>query len=60
MNCLATDPALKKYGLTIEIGRLKNKNKNPVAEKAIQELEYELKRVQPEGGPILQQYWHML
>ena len=34
------------------LGRIKNKNKNPIAEKAIQELEKELKRAYPEGGPI--------
>ena len=34
------------------MGRLKNRNKNPVAEKAIQELELELKRECPEGGPV--------
>ena len=31
---------------------MKKLNKNPVAEKAIQELEHELQRLQPEGGPV--------
>ena len=43
---------LKKYGISIELGRFKNLNKNPVAEKAVQELEDELLRIDPTGGPI--------
>lgn len=49
---LARDMSLAKHGLVIEIGRLKNRNKNPIAEKAIQELELELKKQHPEGGPV--------
>ena len=36
---LANDALLAKYRLTIELGRVKNVNKNPVAEKAVRELE---------------------
>ena len=36
----------------LDIGRLKNTNKNPVAERAIQELEQELVRLHPHGGMI--------
>ena len=43
---------LKHLGITIEQGRFKNINKNPVAEKAIQELEDELLRLDSPGGPI--------
>ena len=31
---LSTNDALKHIGISIEVGRLKNKNKNPVAERA--------------------------
>ena len=50
MQALVGDQRLTK--LSIEVGRLKNPNKNPVAEKAIQELEYEIKRELPEGGSL--------
>ena len=39
---LVGDALLQKYHLSIEIGRVKNINKNPVAERAIQELEHEI------------------
>ena len=43
MQSLKEDSVLAKHGLQIEVGRLKNKNKNPIAEKAIQELQVEIK-----------------
>jgi hypothetical protein len=49
---LIADPQLPKHGISLELGRTKNRNKNPIAEKGIQELEHELKREYPEGGPI--------
>ena len=49
---LVHDVTLTGLGLLLEVGRLKNKNKNPVAEKAVQELEVELKKQNPEGGPV--------
>ena len=49
---LVGDKELSKHGISLELGRPKNRNKNPVAEKAVQELEHELKRIQPDGGPI--------
>ena len=52
MQALQADRILAKYGISVEIGRVKNPNKNPVAEKAIQELQYELKRSYPDGGPL--------
>ena len=52
MKGLVNDHVLQAHGIAVEVGRLKNVNKNPVAEKAILELEYELKRVLPEGGPL--------
>ena len=39
-------------GISIEIGRFKNVNKNPVSEKAIAEVEEELVRQVPNGGPV--------
>ena len=44
---LANDAVLAKYRLTIELGRVKNVNKDPVAEKAVRELECELLHQQP-------------
>ena len=49
---LQSDEALKRLNIVLEIGRVKNINKNPVAEKAIQELENELLRYEPGGGPV--------
>ena len=36
----------------IELGQAKNPNKNPVAERAVQELETELLRQEPLGGAV--------
>ena len=44
--------ALQHLGVSVEVGRVKNANKNPVAEKAVQELEEELLRQEPSGGPV--------
>ena len=52
MQSLVGDLTLQKLCITLEVGRLKNINKNPEAEKAIQELEIEIKTLCPEGGPI--------
>ena len=49
---LATDPILLSHGITLEIGRVKNPNKNPVAERAIEELGLELLNLSSEGGPV--------
>ena len=43
-RALIDDPILRKYRIQVEVGRIKNPNHNPVAEKAIQELELELVR----------------
>ena len=48
---LSNDELLKKHRISIEIGRIKNINKNPIAEKAIRELRDELLRHDPQGGP---------
>ena len=39
---LVDDSLLREHHICVEIGRVKNINKNPVAEKAIQELEGEI------------------
>ena len=49
---LATDTTLTQKGITLVLGHVKNVNKNPVAEKAIQELGLECLRLRPEGGPM--------
>ena len=49
---LRSSDALCQIGVRLEIGRIKNPNKNPVAEHAIGELRAELKRANPEGGCI--------
>ena len=49
---LCGDEILRQYGFAVEIGRVKNPNKNPVAEKCVAELGDELLRICPEGGTI--------
>ena len=49
---LCGDEILRKYGFAVEVGRVKNPNKNPVAEKCVAELGDELLRICPEGGTI--------
>ncbi|OWF35978.1 hypothetical protein KP79_PYT26060 [Mizuhopecten yessoensis] len=44
---LVNDVTLAKYRLSVELGRAKTVNKNPVAEKAIQELETGILRQDP-------------
>ena len=56
---LVNDTLLNKYRLTIELGRVKNINKNPVAEKAIRELEGEILHQQPSGGAITHMYFYL-
>ncbi|KAK3105126.1 hypothetical protein FSP39_017698 [Pinctada imbricata] len=49
---LVNDPLLKDCRLSLEIGRVKNKNKNPVAERAIQELRDEILRLDPTNRTV--------
>ena len=49
---LVHDDLLKHHRMCIEIGRIKNPNKNPIAEKAVRECEDELLRQEPMGGPV--------
>ena len=41
-KALVSDSLLAQHRISLELGRAKNLNKNPVAEKAVQELEEEL------------------
>ena len=52
MACLHNNAVLKGRGITTLVGDEKNKNKNPVAERAVQEVEQEILRIQPEKGPV--------
>ena len=49
---LAKDTSLRQHGIVIDLGHTKNKNKNPVAEKAVQELKAEILRQDPSGNPV--------
>ncbi len=49
---LKNDSILQDYGVSLVYGAVKNVNKNPVAEKAIEELASECLHAQPEGGPL--------
>lgn len=49
---LQKDPILLSHGIRLDIGQVKNVNKNPVAERAIEELGLEILQLSPEGGPI--------
>ena len=51
-QALANDELLRKYHVQLEIGRIKNINKNPIAEKAVQELEAEITRQEPRGDVL--------
>ena len=49
---LVGDPALQRLGICLEVGRIKNPNKNHVAKKAVLEVEDKLLRQEPCGGPV--------
>ena len=51
-KALVSDGLLNKHNISIDIGNVKNINKNPIAEKAIRELEEEMLRQEPGGGPV--------
>ena len=51
-SALCHDRLLESYNIRIEVGRPKNMDKNPVAEKAICELEDELLRHDSLGGSV--------
>ena len=49
---LVNDSDLARHGIRLEIGHVKNVNKNPVAEHAIKDLGIELLQLSPDGGPV--------
>ena len=49
---MANKESLNHLNVTIDVGRVKNKNKNPVAEKAVCELEEEIIRQEPGGRQV--------
>ena len=49
---LCDNEILQQYGFAVEVGRVKNPNKIPVAEKCVAKLGDELLRICPEGGTI--------
>ena len=49
---LANDEELRRHKITIEVGRVKNANKNPVAEKCIAWFGNELLCISPEGESV--------
>ena len=49
---LGEDRSLASHDITLDFCRVKNVNKNPVAEKGNQELEIELLRQDPSGAPV--------
>ena len=51
-QALLDDKTLHKYQISLDIGRKKNINKNPVAECAVQEVKYELLQQDPTGGSV--------
>ena len=52
LRALKHSALLPAHNIIIEVGEVKNKNKNPVGEKAVQELEIELLKQNPSGGAI--------
>lgn len=52
LRSLVNDKYLMQQNLSIELGEPKNKNKNPIAERAVEELHAEIVRLKPLGGRI--------
>ena len=46
------DSILSRHNITLDIGRVHNKNKNPIAENCIKEFRKEKVRLKKSGGPI--------
>ena len=51
-QALNNDVLLAQHGIKLDLGREKNKNSNPIAEKCIQEYREEKKKLKPNGGPV--------
>ena len=54
-QALTNDETLIHHRISIEVGRVRNPNKNPVAEKVIQESEEEILRQDVRGGLLTHQ-----
>ena len=52
LYALRNNPVLQQHSIILDFGRIKNPNKNPVADKAIAELHREIVRQLPDGGPL--------
>lgn len=52
LQSLKQDAVLSKLNIQLDFGRIKNPNKNPVAEKCVRELGNEILHLNPDGGPI--------
>ena len=52
LRSLHDDEILKQFNISLDIGRVKNRNKNPVAEKVIAELEDEILREEKGQSPL--------
>ncbi len=52
LAALKDDLLLQRFNIMLDFGRIHNKNKNPVAEKAIRELGGEMLRYNSNGGPF--------
>ena len=51
-QALVNDKLLKRHNIEIELGRTKNVNKNPIADKAVKELEDEIVKMYPRAGRV--------
>ena len=51
-KALVKDQLLQRHKIILEIGNPKNPNKNPVAERAVQEQQTEILRKLPLGGSV--------
>ena len=51
-QALARDHSLIEFNISLDLGQSKNINKNPIAERAVQELEEEILQQDPFGDPI--------
>ena len=52
LSNLQKDTILRKFGITLDLGRPHNPNKNPVAENGIKEFRKERLRLNKHGGPL--------
>ena len=52
IESLECDTILSRFGIKVDLGRVHNPNKNPVAENAVREFLKERLRLKKEGGPI--------